>query len=301
MSSENGFSGSAAALENESAAQKLLAKHKEAHPVEIEEVVDEEDLAHPPPSAALHASHDNGEEAGATAGATMSDIAQGKKKANDAPKVTKPRGPTFDVKSEEAFPALGGPTPRAAAAASQGWGKPPQAIKTNGAKPAANGASNGTNGRSAPGYSVPSQRMQLPGRHAESITLLPNQIAARKDLKKPINEIIRDINKRSKATVVTREGPQGIIFEGTGPQDAVQQALKDIVKEIGTKVRRLDSTFGRYYSLTLSSCLSKSPFLPLFVLTSSVARELQSRLSARRQVQRFRFQDRTVRLRTRTP
>ena len=238
MASEAGINGNSATMENESAAQKLLAKHKEAHPVEIEEVVDEEDLAHPPPSAGLHSFQDN-LESSPIAGATMSDIAKGKKKVDDTAEVKKPKGPAFDVKSEEAFPALGGPTPRAAAAASQTWGKPPQAIKTNGAKPAVNGATNGTSrsGYPTPGYAVPSQRMQLPGRHTESIALHPQQIAPRKDLKKPIAEIIRDINKRSKATVVSREGPGStIIFEGTGPQDAVQQALKDIVKEIGTKV-----------------------------------------------------------------
>src|ERR1700712_2275216 len=123
MASEAVTNGSSATFESQSAAEKLLAKHAadEAHKVQIEDVVDEEDIAHPAPSAALKSSE-----------TTMSDIAKGKKKVDDAAPAPKPKGPAFDVASEEAFPALGGPAPRPAAT-SQMWGKKPPVIQTKGA------------------------------------------------------------------------------------------------------------------------------------------------------------------------
>jgi len=248
MATEGAVSGSPPTTESESAAQKLLAKHKEAHPVEVEDVVDEEDLAHPPPSANLHSSAGGMTGGSATSGASMSDTAKGKQKADDSAQPKQPRGPAFDVQSDEAFPALGGPAPRGPSTASQTWGKKPAAIHTNGSKPSVNGGSNATSRASTPGMPTPAstnpslrngnqQFVSIPGRHREHISLHPNQITPRNQLKKPIQEILRDINKRSKAKVETRAGPDGaIIFEGQGPVEAVRQALKEIVTQIGNKV-----------------------------------------------------------------
>jgi hypothetical protein len=229
MASEAVTNGSSATIESQSAAEKLLAKHAadEAHKVQIEDVVDEEDIAHPAPSAALKSSE-----------TTMSDIAKGKKKVDDAAPTPKPKGPAFDVASEEAFPALGGPAPRPAAA-SQMWGKKPPVIQTNGAKPATNGSTNASTRGSTPSLSTPGSNpgLAMPGRHVERISLHPQQITPRNQLKKPVGEILRDINRRSKASIVTKEGANGhIVFEGQGPVDAVRQALKEIVQQIGTKV-----------------------------------------------------------------
>jgi hypothetical protein len=230
MATEAVTNGSTAIAESQSAAEKLLARHAadEAHKVQVEEVVDEEDLAHPPPSAALKSSETT----------TMSDIAKGKQKVDDAAPAPKSKAPVFDVASEEAFPALGGPTARPAAA-SQMWGKRPPVMQTNGAKPVTNGSSNASTRGSTPSLSTPGSNpgLAMPGRHVERIQLHPQQITPRNQLKKPVAEILREINKRSKASIVTKEGPNGvIIFEGQGPVDAVRQALKEIVKEIGTKV-----------------------------------------------------------------
>jgi hypothetical protein len=230
MASAAVTNGSSATSESQSAAEKLLAKHAadEAHKVQIEDVVDEEDIAHPAPSAALKSSETT----------TMSDIAKGKKKADDATPAPKPKVPVFDVASEEAFPALGGPTPRPAAA-SQMWGKKPPVMQTNGAKPATNGSSNASTRGSTPGLSTPGSNpgLVMPGRHVERISLHPQQITPRNQLKKPVADILREINRRSKASIVTKEGPGGVVvFEGQGPVDAVRQALKEIVQQIGTKV-----------------------------------------------------------------
>jgi hypothetical protein len=226
MATEAATNGSSAT--EQSAAEKLLAKHAadEAHRVSIEDVVDEEDIAHPAPSAALKPET-----------TTLSEIAQGKKKVDDAAATpAKPKVPVFDVASEEAFPALGGPTSRPAAA--QSWGKKAPVLHTNGTKSVTNGTG------STPSLATPasSQRasnpgLVMPGRHVERISLHPQQITPRNQLKKPVADILREINRRSKASIVTKEGPGGVIvFEGQGPVDAVRQALKEIVQQIGTKV-----------------------------------------------------------------
>lgn len=222
MATEAATNGTPATAESQSAAEKLLAKHAadEAHKVQVEDVPDEEDLAHPASSAET---------------TTMSDVAKGKKKVDDAAPVPKPKGPAFDVKSDEAFPALGGPTPRQPAAANT-WGRAPQ---TNGAKPATNGSTNASNRGSTPNLSLPGSNpgLAMPGRHVERISLGPGDIMPRSQLKKPVAEVLREINKRSKATIATKEAPGGrIFFEGTGPVEAVRQALKELVQAIGIKV-----------------------------------------------------------------
>ena len=79
--------------------------------------------------------------------------------------------------------------------------------------------------------------MNIPGKHTEQISFAVSQLTPRQQLKKPINELIRDINKRSKAKLEWRQGPGGrIVFEATGPVDAVRQSLKDIANEVGLKV-----------------------------------------------------------------
>lgn len=77
----------------------------------------------------------------------------------------------------------------------------------------------------------------MPGKHSEQLRLAPSQMLPRGQLKKPIRDILRDITKRSKATVEMRGGPNGsIIFEGKGSVDAVRQALKDVAQQVGSKV-----------------------------------------------------------------
>lgn len=79
--------------------------------------------------------------------------------------------------------------------------------------------------------------MSLPGKHMEQLRLAPSQMQPRGQLKKPLRDILRDISRRSKATVDMRGGPGGsIIFEGKGSVDAVRQALKEVAQQVGSKV-----------------------------------------------------------------
>lgn len=222
MASEAATNGSLATADSQSAAERLLAKHAadEAHKVQVEDVVDEEDLAHPAPSAETIA---------------MSDVAKGKKKVDDAAPASKPKGPAFDVQSDEAFPALGGPRQPAPPVSTE-WRK---SVQTGGAKPATNGSTNASTRSSTPNMSTPGSNpgLAMPGRHVEHIVLASQDILPRSQLKKPVREVLREINKRSKASIVTKEAPNGrIIFEGQGPVEAVRQALKELVQQIGTKV-----------------------------------------------------------------
>jgi hypothetical protein len=84
--------------------------------------------------------------------------------------------------------------------------------------------------------------MSIPGKHLEQLRLAPSQMLPRGQLKKPIRDILRDISKRSKATVDMRGGPNGsVIFEGKGSVEAVRQALKEVAQQVGSKVRKVDT------------------------------------------------------------
>jgi hypothetical protein len=224
-------------------AQQLMEQHD--HHATVEEVVDEEDVAHPPPSAAAKTVTTDGPASG------LSDKATGKQKVDDATApAKKPAKAPLNMASEEAFPALGPAKPRAAPSFTPTWGKKPSMAGSNGVNGNAVTPSNGTSRASTPASSISPHpvsvsrgaalpTMSLPGRYQQSISFAPTQLIPRKELKKPLNDIIRDINKRSKAKLEHKAGPNNkIIFEATGPPDAVRQALMDIANEIGSKVSK---------------------------------------------------------------
>jgi hypothetical protein len=97
----------------------LEAQHEEAHKVTVEDVVDEEDLKHPPPSA-------NKQQQPSAAPPILEAVTPVESTApSPAPKPPVKKSPAFDVQSEELFPALGsGPKPAAPAAATWGAKKP---------------------------------------------------------------------------------------------------------------------------------------------------------------------------------
>ena len=224
--------------ENLSFAEQLQKKHEASHkPTShkptIEEVVDEEDKLHPPPSS-LVAKPTLAAEAGET---PLSEKAKGKQKAEepqDGTSKTKQAVP-LDTTSEELFPALGsGPKPRnAAGGASTAWGsnKPAAVVgKTNGATPRIS-----TPLSSA---SALNRTVQMPGRHTETVNFAPSQLMPREKLRKPLPDLLRELNKRSKATVEMKHVKNGeIAFIGTGPSvEVVQQALREVAKHAGAKV-----------------------------------------------------------------
>ena len=259
MATETVVNGSSAGMDGMSAAEKLMKQHteQEPHTVTMEEVPDEELTAHPPPSgvASLPISTDPSRVATPAADPTMSAKAAGKQPVREQPQTTAPSKPALDTQSEDAFPALGGPKTQPAAAAPTPWSRKPAAVGK-----AANGTLNGlTNGSTAPSNrssrastpmpgivtpssTAPSQRgptpqMSLPGRYSEQIQLDQSMMTPRNQLKKPVSDVLRDINKRSKANIEMKAGPGGVVvFEGTGPVDAVRVALKEVAIQLCSKV-----------------------------------------------------------------
>lgn len=210
-------------------AQKLMEQHD--HHATVEDVVDEEDVAHPLPSVSKPESSD------AAPAASLSEKAAGKQKAEPAPAK---KSNVLNTADEELFPALGPVKPRAPAPIAPTWGKKPASVAANGVNGSGLAASNNTSRASTPA-SAPAgpaiQNMNLPGKHRQQIEFHPSTLTPRQQLKKPLNDIIRDINRRSRAKLEHKAGPSGmVIFEATGPPDAVHQSLKEIANEVGSKV-----------------------------------------------------------------
>ena len=256
--------GSSTESHNLTAAERLQQKHEAdaVHRPMVEDVLDEEDVAHPPPSMHLVPefgdTHDADEQI-----QPMSEKAAGKQKAKDESNQTiaKPKlngVASFDAQDQEAFPALGsGPKAPPPAPAAMVWGARKPSSIHGGANGVTGNASfssmsssrastptsglmtpaltNASRGPQTRGLSMP-QQMPIPGRHSERIQFAPSQLLPREQLRKPLHDVLRSINKSSKAKVEMKSGPNGnIIFEGTGPIDAARQALKDLAKEVGSK------------------------------------------------------------------
>lgn len=236
--------------------QKLKEKHNNgiSHHSTVEDAVDEE--VSQSPNAGPKATPD----APFVPAKMPSEKALGKQKeredVNGSHPDPKPNSKVaLDHLSEESFPALGrGPKSQTPAAA-RTWG-----MKKS--TPLAQAHLNGLNGSAGNGQVSPSassrastppvgtwtaptsksrgsidHRLPIPGKCTERIKFAPVQLKPRDQLRKPIPEILRAINKKSKANVEMKPGPNGYLyFEATGPVDAVRQALLETAKEIGSQV-----------------------------------------------------------------
>lgn len=220
-----------------SAAQKLLQRH-----VTVEDTVDEADLNHPlpPVSSSILESKDDAPAPGWVP--PVSAKAAGKQKEQSKP--------LLDTQSEELFPGLGAaPKARQPTTTTPTWG-----AKTNGTS----GVS--SNGRSTPqsGINTPTsasqaatrgapRKMEIPGQVQERIFLEKNQMLPRPQLKKPLPDILKDINRKSKKVNVTLSaGENGTTFYATGSSEAALQALRDVVAQVGAKVRAWISSVECY-------------------------------------------------------
>ena len=119
--------------------------------------------------------------------------------------------------------------------------------------PSVNGGSNGTPASNAPkNTSSPKlpgaaglaksniggpHAVNIPGKYSEQLGFAPSELLRKDQLKKPIPEIVREINKRSKATLEMSHGRDGlVVFAARGPVEDVRQALRDVAREVGSKV-----------------------------------------------------------------
>ncbi|KAK3069042.1 hypothetical protein LTR53_012937 [Teratosphaeriaceae sp. CCFEE 6253] len=234
MASEN--------VNGDSPAARMMKAHEESLQPHFEEVPDE-DLPQPTPSAApsLPVTNDPSRVATPSGEPNLSAKAAGKQPVREEQKASKPK---FDTNSEEAFPALGGPKTQPAAAPTP-WSRKPAAVAkaanmtngtANGKAASTTSSRSGTpaSGMMTPSSTAPSQggAVQIPGRYKEAITLPYQMMTPRAQLKKPVPELLRDVNKRSKATITHRESPSGLILEGVGPVDAVRVGLKEAANQL---------------------------------------------------------------------
>lgn len=248
--------GSEASFDDLSPAQKLKEKHNNSisHRSTVEDAVGEEVSLSP--NAGPEATPD----ASFVPAKVPSEKALGKQKereeVNGVHSDPKPNSEVaLDHLSEKYFPALGGGPKSQTPATARTWG-----MKKS--TPVAQANPNGLNGSAGNGQVSPSvssrastppvgtwtvptsksrgsidHRLPIPGKCTERIKFAPIQLKPRGQLRKPIQEILRAINKKSKANVEMKPGPNGYLyFEATGPVDAVRQALLETAKEIGSQV-----------------------------------------------------------------
>lgn len=209
----------AAAPEEMSAAQKLAQEHAEqtaeGHHVTVEDVVDEDLAPH------------NGDTEASSA-PIASEKAAAKQKETPPAKTT-----ALDTQSRELFPDLGGPKSQATTKIVPKWNV--LSDKTNGQ--GQNGATTPSSGAATPTGNPAVPSVSLPGRkNVETIALRPQHMKPREQLRRPLPDIIKDINRTSRAKISIASTSNGITFEATGPQDAAQRALKELVNQIGTPV-----------------------------------------------------------------
>ena len=253
-----------------SAAERLRQKHEEqvSHQPEIEDEIDDEDNAHPPPSsnATSKQEHQPVPDHNIPSDPTASQQSTSKPQIaaeTAAPKqqqselASSHKKGSLNTQSEELFPALGKSShaPFSSHNASAWGSRKPIAVRNglNGVNGSSHASSLPSSGSSTPlsgaltpassnapvqqsshGLQFP-QKMQLPGKHVERIQFAPSQLKSGKDLKKPLADIVREVNKRSKAKVEVKTGPnRSLVFEGRGPVDATRQVLKDLAKEVGS-------------------------------------------------------------------
>lgn len=136
----------------------------------------------------------------------------------------------LDTQSRELFPELGAPR-----------GKSPNVAPIWGARSDANGGSNGVSPSSTPasGSATPAPLVsrpdvQMPGHQKETIKLHPGLI--RQKLDRPMANIIQDVSKKYHVSINSTTVDGQRVFTATGPQAVAQQALKDLVAQIGSKV-----------------------------------------------------------------
>ncbi|EPQ63404.1 Bgt-5114 [Blumeria graminis f. sp. tritici] len=216
-----------------SAAQKLMQKHQETRQPTIEDVPDEEDVPSQTPSSHVLES---------ASGPSFQHTPPFPTGAPTVPKVNpadKKDRPIIDTQSEELFPGLGA-APKASTAPI--WGAK---------NPTANGHVHGVSN----GYSPTPSSLKTPAPPAPSnlranpqslisqvqaplLSLPSKDILPRSQLKKPITDTLKDINKKLRTNLTMTTGESGILEfrETTNQKDAIrQQAIKELGQLIGVK------------------------------------------------------------------
>ncbi|EDN99592.1 hypothetical protein SS1G_02448 [Sclerotinia sclerotiorum 1980 UF-70] len=198
-----------------SQAQKLMQKHDQEHQPTIEDIPDEEDLKHgEQPSSASILEDANGDSAAPGWVPPVSTKAAGKQKEDVR------KEPSIDTQSHEDMGRW-----KASANAN---GTP-----ANGGSP----ASTPNSGAATPMSSANRPKVNQPGQQPhERIELAQDQILKRGELKKPLPEILREINKKYRSNITQSTGMGGkMTFTAYGPPSAARTGIKALMEQIGAK------------------------------------------------------------------
>ncbi|KAL2134437.1 hypothetical protein VTI74DRAFT_209 [Chaetomium olivicolor] len=183
-----------------------------SHHVTVEDAADEDLPSRP--AAAAEASHVKSSTDSATT------------------KVPETQNVKVALDSHEAFPELGGGAPKPSATIAPTWGARPGANSADKTSAPTSGATTPT----PPALRGP-KNLSIPGRNVEYMLLEAQHVLPRNQLKKPIPDIVKDFNRKSRAQVkVLTQADGKVRVEATGPQEIATQALKDFVRLIGTKL-----------------------------------------------------------------
>jgi transcription antitermination factor NusA-like protein len=212
----------AATADAKTPAQLMQEQHDaaEGHRVTVEDVVDEDDVEHPPPP------HTNG--------ATMSEKAAGKQKASDKP-------PTLDTQSEEAFPSLGaGPKPTVSPAP-----RPMSYANLSARAPTAGGSPALGSRPTSSGVQTPSSntgaRTPVPAPGSREAVLLPGRARdhfeidnADFDKSKPVKKVLDEAKRKFNVTITpySTHFSTKTDFVAEGQKSQVTAALMFISKEL---------------------------------------------------------------------
>lgn len=134
----------------------------------------------------------------------------------------------LDTQSRELFPELGAPR-----------GKSPSVVPIWGARSDANGGSNGVSPSLTPvsgsASPAPLAHVRIPGHSVERMKLDPGHV--RPEMRRGLEVLLKKIGKRFNTPITVSTGSNGQLqFQASGPQAVAQQALKDVVAQIGSKV-----------------------------------------------------------------
>lgn len=196
---------------------QLLAEQHEAHHVTVEDIEDEDDIAHPPPS---HGGAGESDQPAGTANGVISAKAAGKQKASE-------KSGVIDTQDEEAFPTLGSASKPAAKA--PGWGSK-GSLKTP-ASPALSSGMSTPKGTASRGPAV--SGINMPNKNRDHLDVDFDDINKSVAIKK----VLDDAKRKHKVITSFQEMEVGrkkmLRFTAEGPQrNGVRDALLDISRAV---------------------------------------------------------------------
>ncbi len=222
---------------NEASSPDHSEEHHEAHNPTVEEVPDEEDTIkrHDTPlSNSVLEDVDSGPES-APAGKRY-------EKPTDRKIIEKPmkenKPKAVEISSKEAFPELGGGKAQIPAVAPSWGGAKTDALKSgfDSNSTTASGAATPTSSKSAP-FGGPGT-FNMPGQYREQISFMPDDLIPRTEMRRPLPDILKDINRKFKVNLTYTTGERNMLFfTATGPtKKAVTEALVELADKITVTV-----------------------------------------------------------------